>query len=139
VAGRERTWEIRLTEQAETWYRTLDPRTRARVAGTFQEIRHGGPTLGRPRVDRIKGSRFHNMKEMRPPQGNIRVLFAFDHDSQAIVLLGGDKTREGNRWYKDAIRQADQLYEKHLRGTGKERAWAEIAPGRGTRSEPRAR
>jgi Uncharacterized protein conserved in bacteria len=32
------------------------------------------------------------MKELRSVGRNIRILFAFDPDRQAILLIGGDKT-----------------------------------------------
>ena len=53
-----------------------------------------GPQLGRPRVDTLKGSRHANMKELRPLSTNIRILFAFDPRRMAILLLGGDKSRQ---------------------------------------------
>ena len=73
-----------------------------------------GPTLGRPFVDTIEGSRFPNMKELRPPGGNIRVLFAFDPRRTAILLLGGDKTGRWKAWYEENVPAADALYEEHL-------------------------
>jgi len=54
------------------------------------------------------------MKELIPPAENIRILFAFDPRRSAILLVGGDKTGEWNRWYKRMIPVADQLYEEHL-------------------------
>lgn len=42
-----------------------------------------------------------------------RILFAFDPERHAILLVGGDKT--GNsRWYKINIPIADARFEKHL-------------------------
>jgi len=54
-----------------------------------------GPRLGRPLVDTVKGSRHSNMKELRPGstgRTEIRVLFAFDRERRAILLVGGDKS-----------------------------------------------
>jgi hypothetical protein len=53
-----------------------------------------GPALRRPLADRVKGSRYHNMKELRPPSSGtteIRLLFAFDPAREAIFLVAGDK------------------------------------------------
>jgi arylsulfatase A-like enzyme len=50
-----------------------------------------GPTLGRPRVDTLKGSRHANMKELRPLGGAIRILFAFDPRRMAILLDRADE------------------------------------------------
>ncbi len=65
-------------------------------------------------MDRIKGSRHHNMKELRSIGGNIRVLFAFDPNREAVLLIGGDKTGHWQRWYRENIPLADVLYDKNL-------------------------
>jgi hypothetical protein len=54
------------------------------------------------------------MKELRPRRGNIRVLFAFDPQRTAILLVGGDKTGRWEEWYRRMIPVADRLYEEHL-------------------------
>ena len=56
------------------------------------------------------------MKELRAPSGgrSLRVLFAFDPRLQAILLLGGDKTGQWERWYEWAIPAADDLYDVYL-------------------------
>jgi hypothetical protein len=42
-----------------------------------------------------------------------RVLYAFNPQRAAILLLGGDKT--GNeRWYEVHVPKADKLYDQHL-------------------------
>ncbi|WP_229687044.1 type II toxin-antitoxin system RelE/ParE family toxin [Micromonospora parathelypteridis] len=41
-----------------------------------------GPALGRPLVDRLKGSSFHHMKELRPGSAGsteVRMIFASIH------------------------------------------------------------
>jgi hypothetical protein len=56
------------------------------------------------------------MRELRiQHQGRpLRVLYAFDPERTAILLLGGDKT--GNkRWYKINVPIADRLYDKYLK------------------------
>jgi hypothetical protein len=55
------------------------------------------------------------MKELRIQyQGEPwRVLFAFDPQRQAILLVGGNKT--GNkRWYVENLPIAEQRYERYL-------------------------
>ena len=66
----------------------------------------------------IKGSRFSSMRELRIQHaGNpYRVLYAFDPVRQAVLLVGGVKSEKGNRWYEDAIRLADRLFDEYLRG-----------------------
>jgi hypothetical protein len=72
-------------------------------------LREEGPTLGRPLVDRIQGSRIHHLKELRPGSGGrseIRVLFAFDPARSALLLLGGGKAGNWQRWYRENIPSA---------------------------------
>ena len=84
-------------------------------------LQREGPTLGRPYVDTIRNSRFKNMKELRvSSQGALRVLFAFDPERRAVLLLGGDKSKDSrwNDWYVDAIQRADNLFQEHIRKLG---------------------
>ena len=64
-------------------------------------------------MDRIQGSRIHHLKELRPGSGGrseIRVLFAFDPARSALLLLGGDKAGNWQRWYRENIPIAERLY-----------------------------
>jgi hypothetical protein len=74
----------------------------------------GGRTCaGRPLVDRVQGGRIHHLKELRPgsaSQSEIRVLFAFDPTRSALLLLGGNKAGNWQRWYRQNIPIAEQLY-----------------------------
>ena len=107
-------WEINLTDNVSAWYLALGDVERRQVTAAIDELEEYGPALGRPFVDRIKGSRHHNMKELRSIGGNIRVLFAFDPKREAILLIGGDKTGQWQRWYKQNIPIADALYDQYL-------------------------
>ena len=49
---------------------------------------------------------------------NIRILFAFDPNRAAVLLLGGDKAGQWDSWYKTAIPRAEQLYRHHLQQSG---------------------
>lgn len=83
-----------------------------------------GPTLGRPRVDTLNGSRHANMKELRfnAADGVWRVAFAFDPKRRAIVLVAGDKSGVSEkRFYKTLIRTADERFDAHLNRLKKKR------------------
>ena len=75
-----------------------------------------GPTLGRPTVDTLKGSRYANMKEMRfdAAHGIWRVAFTFDTRRQAILLVAGDKgglsRKMQVKFYRDLIATADARF-----------------------------
>lgn len=79
-------------------------------------LRDRGPSLGRPLVDSVKGSRHQNMKELRPGstgRTEVRVLFAFDKERAAILLLGGDKSDDWSGWYKVNVPIADGRFAEH--------------------------
>lgn len=110
------------TEEFTSWSRGWGAERRAKVAGAITMIVERGPTLGRPHVDVIHGSRVHKLKEARIDRGT-RVLFAFDSNQNAVMLLGGDKTGKWNRWYPHKVREAERLYLDHERSIGKEARW----------------
>jgi hypothetical protein len=109
-------WEINGTDQFADWYSSLTEAEQDAVIAVVEFLAEQGPQLDRPHADRIKGSRYHNLKELRPRGAakNCRVLFIFDPRRQAVLLVGGDKTGQWARWYRTAIPEAERLYEEYL-------------------------
>jgi hypothetical protein len=107
-------WEVEYTNEFAEWWENLEERNQDFLTAAVDKLEEKGPALGRPLVDTIEGSRHPNMKELRPPGGNIRVLFAFDPRRTAILLIGGDKTGRWQEWYDETIPVADELYDTHL-------------------------
>jgi hypothetical protein len=109
-------WSVKVTEEYAAWFTALmkeDLASAVQVAQAVAALREEGPALGRPLVDRIQGSRLHHLKELRPGskgRSEIRVLFAFDPARSALLLLGGDKAGNWQRWYRQNIPIAEQLY-----------------------------
>ena len=94
-----------------------DPASADLVAEAIDLLVEQGPALGRPLVDRIHASKFHHMKELRPGSSGateVRMLFAFDPQREAIFLIAGDKSGQWKTWYQKAIPIADQRFEDHL-------------------------
>lgn len=108
--------QILLVEEVAEWFADLtrnDPNTADLVEDAVDRLAVDGPTLGRPMVDWINGSRHHNMKELRPGStgsNESRVLFAFDPVRRAVLLVAGN----WRRWYDTAIPLADDRYDVHL-------------------------
>jgi hypothetical protein len=80
-----------------------------------------GPAAGRTRavVDRVKGSAPHNMKELRPGstgRTEVRILFVFDPERKAVLLVAGDKSGRWKDWYRTNIPVAEARYEQWLAG-----------------------
>jgi hypothetical protein len=109
-------WSVKVTEEYAAWFAALikdDLNSAVQVAQAVTALREEGPALGRPLVDRIQGSRLHHLKELRPGsagRSEIRVLFAFDPSRSALLLLGGDKAGNWQRWYRENIPVAERLY-----------------------------
>lgn len=107
-------WEIEAVEEFTSWYEGLDKRQKEAVVAALEHLEEQGPALGRPLVDTLAHTRLHRLKELRPPGGNIRILFAFDPRRTAILLVGGDKTGRWQAWYEEMIPIAERLFERHL-------------------------
>jgi len=87
-------------------------------------LKQFGPTLGRPLVDTLKGSKFTNMKELRfKLNGSVwRFAFAFDPARSAIVLVGGNKRGKNQEdFYDDLLKIADTRFVSHLESLKKEK------------------
>ncbi|MGH3720357.1 MAG: type II toxin-antitoxin system RelE/ParE family toxin [Pseudonocardiaceae bacterium] len=71
--------------EVREWLHEIRKTDRLMTALIGQAIQHvidsRGPDEGRPLVDRIKGSRLHHLKELRPAstgETEVRILFIFD-------------------------------------------------------------
>jgi hypothetical protein len=119
--------EVAQTAEFRRWMRGLDPEIRGKVDGAINRVVATGPTLGRPHVDTIHGSRLAKLKEMRIDRST-RVLFAFDSDRRPVMLVGGDKRGKWNRWYPGATRNAERLLADHERRIGRGARWQSRRP-----------
>lgn len=112
-------WTVVLVDEVDDWYMALakhDPASADAVEAAVDLLEQEGPTLGRPTVDRIEGSHVHNMKELRPKATSVRILFVFDPERQAVLLVAGDKAGDWTGWYDDNIPVAEARYEAWLKG-----------------------
>jgi hypothetical protein len=113
-------WEVEGTDEFAAWYNGLGDDDRRRVDDAVGRLGEDGPGLARPWVDTLTGARQHNMKELRPRGGFLRILFVFDPRRTAILLLGGDKRDRWEAWYEEALPMAERLYDVYLAELRKE-------------------
>lgn len=109
-------WSVDV-ELIEVWLTELDEESREQVIAALELLEDFGPQLGRPIVDTVRASRHKNMKELRPGssgRSELRILFAFDPDRSAIMLIAGDKAGDWVGWYKKNLPLADRLFDGHL-------------------------
>ena len=114
-------WDIEYTDEFERWWETLIEEAQIDVDAVVGLLQECGPHLPFPYSSGINGSKHSHMRELRiQHQGRpLRVLYAFDPQRTAILLLGGDKTGN-NRWYKVHVPIADRLYDEYLEELKKE-------------------
>ena len=118
------SWVVQFDEAFELEFDELPETVQDEMLAHAKLLEQFGPTLGRPRVDTLNGSRHPNMKELRfQADGGVwRVAFAFDPQRQAILLVCGDKSGVSERkFYKQLIRKADERFDQHLARLKKER------------------
>lgn len=111
-----RSWVVEFHPACEAWADELPQADKEALLAATRVLESEGPTLGRPLVDTIVGSRHANLKELRPGstgRTEIRVLFAFDLERRAILLVGGDKSSDWSGWYKLNIPIADDRFDEH--------------------------
>ncbi len=113
-------WEVEFSDEFELELPLLTRAVRVELVAYAGRLEEFGPSLGRPSVDTLDGSKFSNMKELRfnADNGVWRVAFAFDPKRKAIILVAGDKAglwdKAEKKFYKELIRVADERFEAHL-------------------------
>jgi hypothetical protein len=111
-----RKWEVNVT-LIEAWTEILNDEEYDHLIAALEQLEEHGPVTRRPFVDTLEGSKHANMKELRPRAtsegAHMRVLFAFDLQSRAIMLVAGNKAGNWKRWYADNIPIADALFTEH--------------------------
>lgn len=120
----EVTWTVEIGDQFEPEFDELSEAVQDEILAHAQLLETFGPSLGRPRVDTLNGSRYANMKELRfeVADGVWRVAFAFDSRRCAVLFASGDKSGvSARRFYRDLIRRADQRFGAHRERLKKER------------------
>jgi hypothetical protein len=118
------SWTVLLHPAFDSEFRELSEAVQDELLAHAKLLELLGPTLGRPRVDTLKGSRHSNMKELRfdADDGVWRVAFAFDTKRHAILLAAGDKSGGSqDRFYRQLIRIADKRFDEHLKNLKKEK------------------
>lgn len=115
------TWEVEYTDEFGACWNDLTEPEQEAVARSVELLRRFGPSLGRPHVDGVHGSRHANMKELRTQHRGkpYRTFFAFDPRRTAILLIGGNKSGD-KRFYDRLVPIAGHLYDQYLSELRKE-------------------
>ena len=111
------SWEVKFHPEFDPEFDELSTLVQDEMLAQANVLSSFGPTLGRPKVDTLNGSRHANMKELRfnADGGVWRVAFAFDPNRQGILLVAGNKSGGSqNRFYGRLIQKDDGRYDRHL-------------------------
>jgi hypothetical protein len=109
--------EVIGTAEFEEWFLGLgkaDARAVVRGVGLLEAK---GLALGFPYSSALGGSRYA-LRELRvQSQGHpLRIVYAFDPQRQAVLILGGDKTGD-DRFYAWAIPKAEAIWCQYLQAS----------------------
>ena len=110
-------WAVAFHSAFVPEFRNLPRQVQDEVYAIARLLERFGPQLGRPHVDTLNGSRHANMKELRlsAADGEWRVVFAFDPERRAVLLVAGEKSGGSQRrFYRALIRKADERFDRHL-------------------------
>ncbi|MDE0523596.1 MAG: addiction module toxin RelE [Boseongicola sp. SB0675_bin_26] len=110
-------WPIDLHEDFALELEACADSVKVEIMAIAEILKEEGPTLGRPHVDTLKGSRHSNMKELRC-RGDCktwRVAFAFTPERTALLLVAGNKSgMKSTRFYRRLIETADDRLDRFL-------------------------
>jgi hypothetical protein len=115
-------WDIIFNPDFEQEFDKLSESVQDECLAHLKLLEKFGPSLGRPHVDTLNGSKHANMKELRfsADNGVWRLAFAFDPKRQGILLICGDKAGGSQKqFYKDLIKKADKRFDEHLQTLNK--------------------
>lgn len=110
--------EVVFTNEFGEWWDGLSEAQQKDVAVKVKLLEESGVALGFPHSSAIVGARIA-LRELRVQSGGhpLRILYVFDPQRQAVLLVAGDKTGR-DRFYEEMVPVAERLYEGYLKETG---------------------
>jgi hypothetical protein len=110
---------VRFTQGCKNWLYALTEEEKISVLSIIELLKEYGPQLPYPYSSKINSSKYSHLRELRIQHKGqpYRILYAFDPQRIAILLVGGNKIGD-NRWYKKNILLAEKLYTQHLKAIG---------------------
>jgi hypothetical protein len=108
---------VTVSDEFADWFTKQEDKLQNSINATVNLLIEHGPNLRHPYADTLKGSKISNLKELRVQHKGdpYRILFAFDPNREALLLIGGNKC-----WYDKMIPLAENIFEKHLGNLKKE-------------------
>jgi len=111
-------WEITTSDCYDDWFQEQTEDDQIAIFRKVYLLGEYGPNLKRPPADTLKGSKkLAKLKELRPKTDahEFRIAYIFDPVRKGVLLIGGDKKgKNQKKFYKDLIREAEQIYAAYL-------------------------
>ncbi|MXX06507.1 MAG: addiction module toxin RelE [Gammaproteobacteria bacterium] len=110
-------WSVAIADEFEPEFISLPERVQDEILAQSLLLKQFGPSLGRPKVDTLNGSKHSNMKELRLVVSGRqwRLAFAFDPRRRAMLLVAGEKSgKNSRRFYRELLHKADERFQRHL-------------------------
>ena len=113
-------WETKETKEFDDWFDSLTEDDQIQVIAATRYLSEHGPAARMPVSAPIRQPNSCGMKELRPGssgRSEIRILYAFDPNRNAILLLGGDKAAvpgDWSSWYDRNVPIADRLFAQNI-------------------------
>ena len=106
--------EVIATDEFMEWYMSLPEKEHDGVYAVVSLLEKLGTSLLFPYSSEIKGSRY-SLRELRKKSGRhqLRVLYAFDPQRDAVLLVGGDKTGD-DRFYETYVPRAERIWARYV-------------------------
>jgi hypothetical protein len=107
--------EVYTSDEFNEWFDGLVTDDRKAVGRVVERLESRGVGLGFPHSSDIKGTRYP-LRELRvQSKGHVlRVIYAFDPDRDAYLILGGDKTGDA-RFYERIIPVAERIWVEYFK------------------------
>ncbi len=108
-------YSVIVSLEFEEWFTEQLEDLQDKIAATVALLEEHGPSLRRPFADTLTGSTLSHLKELRVQHRGepYRILFAFDPNREALLLIGGIKSGD-TRWYKRMIPIAEEIFQRHV-------------------------
>src|SRR5437762_6247535 len=102
------------TDEFGKWWDGLSEDEQEDVTRVVELLRGAGVLLSYPHSSALKGTK-QPLRELRPQQGAspLRVVYAFDPQRDAVLLIGGDKGSDA-RFYERITRRAERIWKEYL-------------------------
>jgi hypothetical protein len=104
------------SDEFTLWWESLTEAEQEDIDVSVQLLERFGVLLDYPYSSAVHQSKYPHLRELRVQHGGkpYRVLYAFDPNRDAVLLIGGNKMGKDNKWYKQFVPMADKIYDRHL-------------------------